>query len=59
MEGEEELVMVVGDLGKIGGKPKGFGDFLQAGGAGSTSFQVRDVGDDPPNGPGPGEGGLE
>ena len=35
-----------------GAKTKGVGDFLQGGGAGSTSFWVGDVGDDPPHGTG-------
>ena len=41
---------VVDNLAKEGGKPKGVGDVLQGGGAGSTSFWVGDVGDDPPDG---------
>ena len=38
---------VVDDLAKVGGKPKGVGDILQGGVAGSTSSWVGDVGDDP------------
>ena len=37
---------VVDNIAKGGGKPKGVGDVLQGGGAGSTSFRVGDVGDD-------------
>ena len=43
---------VVNNIAKRGDKPKGVGDFLQGGGAGSTSFWVGDVGDDPPHGMG-------
>ena len=42
--------MVVNNLGKRGGKTKGVRDVLQGFGAGSTSFWVGDVGDDPPHG---------
>ena len=38
---------VVDNLAKGGVKPKGVGDVLQGGDAGSTSFRVGDVGDDP------------
>ena len=48
--------MVVNNLGTRGGKPKGGGDVLQCGVTGGTYFWVRDVGDDPLNGPGPGGG---
>ena len=44
--------VVVDNLEKGGGKTKGVGDVLQGGGAGSTSFWVGDVGDDPPHGTG-------
>ena len=39
--------MVVNNLGKGGGETKGVGDVIQGGGAGSTSFWVGDVGEDP------------
>ena len=38
---------IVHNFAKGGAKPKGVGDFIQGGGAGSTSFWVRDVGKDP------------
>ena len=41
---------VVDNLAKGGVKNKGVGDVIQGGGAGSTSFRVGDVGDDPPHG---------
>ena len=44
--------VVVNNLAKGGVKTKGVGDVLQGGGAGSTSFRVGDVGDDPPHGTG-------
>ena len=44
---------VVNNLEKGGGKTKGVGYVIQGGGAGSTSFWVRDVGGDPPAGEGP------
>ena len=43
---------VKNNLEKGGGKNKGAGDVLQCSGAGSTSFWVGDVGDDPSNGRG-------
>ena len=43
---------VVDNLAKGGGKSKGVGDILHCGGAGSTSFQVGYVGDDPLHGTG-------
>ena len=42
--------VVVNNLEKGGGKTKGVGYVIQGGGAGSTSFWVRDVGDDPLHG---------
>ena len=39
-------------LGRQGAKTKGFGDVLQGGVAGSNSFWVGDVGDDPLHGRG-------
>ena len=44
--------MVVNNLGKGGRKTKGVGDFLQGVGTGSTSFWIRDVGDNPSHGRG-------
>ena len=41
---------VVDNLAKGGVKPKVVGDVLQGGGAGSTSFWVEDMGDDPTHG---------
>ena len=38
---------VVDNIVRGGGKTKGAGDVFQGGGAGSTSFRVVDVGDDP------------
>ena len=38
---------VVDNLAKGGDKTKGVGGVLQGSGAGSTSFRVGDVGDDP------------
>ena len=43
---------VVNNLAKGGGEPKGVGDFIQSCGAGSASFWVVYLGDDPPNGTG-------
>ena len=43
---------VVNNLEKGGGETLGVGDVLQGRGAGSTSFWVKDVGDDPPHGKG-------
>ena len=54
MKVKEDLVVVVDDLGKIGSKPKVIEDVLQCGDEGGTSFRVRDVGYDPPHGPGTG-----
>ena len=58
-EGEEELGAALDNLWIRGGKPLGVGDVLQGGGAGSTYFQVIDVGDNPPHGPGLWEGSAQ
>ena len=47
--------MVVENIGKGGGKTKGFGNVLQCSGSEDTSLQVEEIGDDPPHGPGTGE----
>ena len=39
--------VIVENIEKGGGKPKGVGDVLQGVGVGSTYFWVGDVGDDP------------
>ena len=43
---------VVDNFAKGGAKPKGVGDFIQGGGAGSTYFWAGYVGDDPLHGKG-------
>ena len=43
------------NIGKGKGKPKGFGDIFQGSVAGGTAFRIRDVGDDPLYGSGPGK----
>ena len=47
---------VVENIGKGREKPKGVGGVIQGGGSYGTSSQVIDVVDEPPHGPGPGEG---
>ena len=43
------------DTGTGGRQPTGLGDVLQGGGTGGPSIWVRDVGDDPRHGKGPGK----
>ena len=58
-EVKEELGAVVKNLGKGGVVPKCVGGVLQGGGAVGTSFQVRDVYNDPLHGPVPGGGSTQ
>ena len=42
------------DLGTVSCKHAGFGDIFQGGGTGGSFLWVRDMGDEPMHGPGPG-----
>ena len=53
-EVKEELGTYVKNLGKGRGKSKGVGGIFQGSSSGVTNFWDKDVGDDPPHGPGPG-----
>ena len=49
-----KVVLVVGYLGTVRGKPMGVRDFLQGGGSGSASLWIGYMGDEPLYGLGPG-----
>ena len=55
MESAEELGTGVKNTGMRGRHPTGLGGVLQGGGAGGSYIQVRDVGDEPLHGKGPGK----
>ena len=53
MEGEEEMVISVENLWKVGGESKGVRGVFQCSGAGGTAFPVGDMGNDTPSWAGP------
>ena len=55
LEGAEDLDMAGNDYGTGGRHPKGPGDIFQGSSAGGSFIWVRDVGEDPLYGTGPGK----
>ena len=53
-EGADRVVLVVEDIGTRRSKTAGVRGLFQGGDSGGASLQFRDMGDDPPHGPGPG-----